>query len=69
MDSGLLPRFIYIQPPLTDRVLKGFQHELHAEPAAMAEAVDQGFLHPVDLQADQTGTQLEHLQALLPQAF
>lgn len=38
-----------------DRSLEGREHRLHAEPAAMAKAVDQSLLHGVDLQLDRTG--------------
>ena len=35
----------------------------------MAEAVDQGFLRPVALEADRTGARHIHLKGLLLQAF
>ena len=68
-SRGLLPQFIDIQPPLVDVIFEGFQQGHHAELAAMTEAVDQGFLHPVGPEADRTGRRRVHLQVLLPQAF
>lgn len=46
LGLGLLPELIDIQPPLVDPILQGCQHRLHPQ-AAMAEADDQSFLHPL----------------------